>query len=407
ANQKAFLTGTIKDNYIDVSASYSYYNRIREIYSKDLSTEEYTLSTNSGDLDTTKFYAGQFRGVWSKYRRDSILFNYQVGFDINLETGTGAKIQDREQSINDYAIFISAKHHPYKKLLLQGGVRFAYNTEYNPPITPSINIKYDIFDNLMVRSSYSRGFRAPALKQLYLDFNHFVDIRGNANLKAEQSNNFQLNIKYSVKNDNSVFSIEPDLFFNDIDNKIDLLQQTEITIVNSIPDTNVFYIYKNFDNYKTRGYRIKFSYKRGNKLSINLGIANIGSKSVIDKTIIDNTNYVYSPEIGVAAKYFFTDIETNLQLNYKYTGEHERYWVDFDNNLLKNREEDYHMLDISVNRNFLADRFSVVAGVKNAFNVNDINIIGDNGGAYRGYGSSRSVAYGRTYFFRLTYHFNR
>ena len=72
--------------------------------------------------------------------------------------------------------------------------RVAYNTKYESPITPSLNLKYEVKKTIF-RASYARGFRAPSLKELYLQFydsNH--QIEGNEELVAERSHNFNLNI---------------------------------------------------------------------------------------------------------------------------------------------------------------------------------------------------------------------
>src|SRR5690606_17152442 len=82
-------------------------------------------------------------------------------------------------------------------LIIKPGIRYGYNTKYTAPVTPSIHIKATPVKGFDIRASYARGFRAPSLKELFLNFvdvNH--NIVPNPMLAAEQSNNINLNFNY-------------------------------------------------------------------------------------------------------------------------------------------------------------------------------------------------------------------
>jgi len=55
--------------------------------------------------------------------------------------------------------------------------------------------------NLNLRASYSQGFRAPTLKEMYMDFNmaNIFNIYGNRDLKSEHSHSFTLSGEYAYK----------------------------------------------------------------------------------------------------------------------------------------------------------------------------------------------------------------
>lgn len=405
-SHKAFLTGnTGKDSYIDVSVAYSYYKREKDLYIKNLYTGNKQLSANSEDADTTMFHAWQSRGTWSRYRNQDAAFKYQVGYDISLESATGSKIESESPSVNNYALFASAKYTPAEPLLIQAGARIAYNTQYDAPLTPSLNLKYDVNENLMLRSSYGKGFRAPSIKELYLNFkdlNH--DIRGNGDLGAEKSDNVQVNMVFKYEKDYYGFRVEPDFFYNAIKNRIGLIERTELQTTGSQLDTALYYSYENFDIYKSLGYRVKFHYEHKKKVFFTAGYSNVGVLNQFSEEDAKQ-EYLFTPEYVLQMRYDFTEYGTQFNVRYKYTGQLERQRINFDNEFVTYREAAYQMMDFSINQDFFGDRISVVAGVKNIFDVKNIRTTGVTGGVHSSGGDSRSVAWGRTYFVDLTYNF--
>ena len=116
----------------------------------------------------------------------------QFGLDYNYETVSGDKIQNGFAKINEYSIFSQLKIKLNQKLHTQLGIRLPYHSIYDAPITPSINVKYDFKKDINFRVSYARGFRAPTIKELFMeliDINH--NIIGNSNLNSERSHTLQ------------------------------------------------------------------------------------------------------------------------------------------------------------------------------------------------------------------------
>ena len=68
------------------------------------------------------------------------------------------------------------------------GARADYFSETGWKVTPKIAAMYRT-GHLNIRGSYSGGFRAPTLKEMYMDFNmaSIFNIYGNSNLGAENS----------------------------------------------------------------------------------------------------------------------------------------------------------------------------------------------------------------------------
>src|SRR5690606_28230156 len=105
----------------------------------------------------------------------------------NVETAGGERIDQDFRKQNDYAMFASAEMIAAKGLVVRPALRYSYNTRYNVPLIPSLNLKYSI-GKYDVRASAARGFRAPTLKELFfyfVDINH--NIIGNRDLMPEDS----------------------------------------------------------------------------------------------------------------------------------------------------------------------------------------------------------------------------
>jgi len=395
-------TGMVGSNYIDVLGSYSWYQRQREVYIKNLATLTEELSQSAADFDTTSFDSWVVRGTISRFLRDTTVFNYQAGFDINLESGSGKKIEGGKANIGDYAIFASVKYRPTQAFIIQPGLRMAYNTSYDAPLTPSINVMYDFNEHWLVRASYGKGFRAPSLKELYLDFvdlNH--KIYGSDSLKAEYSNSYHLSFGYKTETKKVAFKIEPDFFYNHMKDKIDLVPKT---VVDSNNDTTEVWTYSNVDVFKTLGGRLNVTYNHKGVFNLGIGFAYIGTNNQFSEAVETSEAYNYYPEIAVNAMYEMKQTGLNFGLNYKYTGQVTLNRLNADNSLEQYVEESYNMLDITVNRSFFKDKLNLALGAKNLFDVSDIKTSGgDGGGVHSSGGSSMPVAWGRTFFASLKF----
>ena len=156
-----------RSHYFTVIGAYSYYSRVKEKYFKNLTTMNEVLTTNPEDQDTTGITSWLAKGTYSKNNPEKKL-NYQAGFDVNIEGGEGKRILNYSQQIGDYALFGSLKWNLGRHISIQPGIRLIYNTKYTAPVVYALSGKWSLNDNIAVRLSYSKGFRAPSIKELYL-----------------------------------------------------------------------------------------------------------------------------------------------------------------------------------------------------------------------------------------------
>jgi outer membrane receptor for ferrienterochelin and colicins len=335
------------------------------------------------------------RGTYAK-NNPRHKFNYQVGFDISDETGTGKRIAGNRQEIGDYAVFLSAKYDPARSLSIQPGVRFIYNTKYKAPVVYALSAKWTILDPLSLRFSYARGFRAPAIKELYMifvDVNH--NVLGNPDLKAEKSNNFSVNLNYSDEKKKTAWSVELNGFYNFVENVI-LLAQT---------GNSLEYSYENVSRYKSAGFQIGCTWQLYPSLKLQAGFGETGITGSPDGAIAYDP-FKWSPEVTLSSSYRFIRQDITLSLYYKYTGSSPQ--LGFDDKILSwGWIDPYNMMDFTAGKGFWNGRIRLSAGVKNIFNVITVPATGGVGAAHSGGDGSMSVGYGRTVFAKLSFQFNK
>jgi outer membrane receptor for ferrienterochelin and colicins len=383
---------------------YNYYERRKNTYYKDLTNLEEQVSSDASMQDTSRFTLLMMRGSFisskpfSEYK-DSIekrnYLNYEAGYDLNYEGAFGKRIDGRQQYIADLAAYASAEIQPLRNFIIRPGLRYAYNSLYPAPLTPSLHLKYNT-DNWIFRSSYARGFRAPTLKELYFDFvdiNH--NITGNKDLKAETSNNITASIKWKKEKEKKNFWIENGCFYNNINNLITLG-------INS----GTQYTYLNIGKYITYGTSLNSSFT-WKALTVSGGASYTARYNQISEEYKDLAAFNYSPEARASAQYGFEKIKTTVNVFYKYTGKLPGVGLDANNVPYQTYISAYHTLDANVSTRFFKKKFTVTIGSKNILNVTNVLASNSSGGAHSSGGFSTPIAMGRTYFLKLDYVFSK
>jgi outer membrane receptor for ferrienterochelin and colicins len=400
-NNTLFLHTTIlKNKNLNFLAAYNQYKRIKNTYSTNLNTLEQTAGSAS-DQDTSKYSLFNTRATLSTNNINAKI-NYEAGYDINIEKGYGVRILNKEQQIGDYAAYASLEYKLTDSITLRPGLRYAYNTAFDAPLIPSINIKYQINKRLVVRASYARGFRAPNVKELYFEFkdsNH--DIVGNPDLKPEKSNNYNVATTYSITLNHVNYKIELSGFYNSISNMISLAQ----------PDTTrTRYTYVNIDQFKTKGLQLNLTAQYKN-LTVAVGGSYIGRYNQLYKSEAATVSaFSYAPELRCNLNYALQKIGVNAALFLKHTGKVPGYGLDSNNKITLTSIEPYTIADFSLSKLFCHKTIAVSIGCKNIFNTINISqsISSSNSvaTAHNTGNSSLSIGTGRSYFIGIGYKFS-
>ncbi len=394
-NNSGELTKIFNDqSAFNLLTAYSIYKRQKQKYLVDLTDLSKTLTTSPADHDTSSFNAFVARGTYS-YTPEMTNFSFQAGFDINLEDAHGKRIENGKESIGDYAAFISAIWKPRENISIQPGVRAAYNTRYNAPLTPSINFMYKP-GNTTFRASYARGFRSPSLKELYLyffDSNHQVE--GNPELEAERSHSFNAsaNHKFTSGKSTLVFNLKP--FYNTIDNKISLVQVD--------PDNLLHYRNENTGKFSSLGFEVSGSLYQSSLFNLKAGYSLIGRN---DESY-EQEDYIFSNNVNSSIEFDFLKNTAKFSVFYKYSGKYPTYYYNSDEEVTIGYVNPFHNMDINLMKKFWQSRLVLTTGLKNLFDNKEIGAAGIGGGSGHGggQGASTLVGYGRTFYVSLKLNF--
>lgn len=369
-------------------AAYNYYNRVKKTVYKDLTTLDEQLS-GSSDQDTSSFTLFMSRASFVHATPESKL-NYELGYDVSYESALGKRIDKQLQYMGDYALFATTEYKPVNALVIKPGLRYAYNTVYNTPLVPSLNIKWVVSENHVLRASYARGFRAPSIKELYfmfVDINH--NIIGNKDLRAEKSDNFSLSYNYNRDMKRCRLRFDVSSFYNNIFNLISLAQ------VNATE-----YSYINVGRYQTTGIQLgtSLNFKR---LFLQGGFNYTGRFNQLSDDRSEVPTFVYTPEVLGNASYKLLKYKTTFSVFFKYTGRLPGYMLS-GSDVIQTSVADYQIMDATVSKLFWKDRIGVTAGCKNLFDVTNINSTTVAGGAHSTSSTSMPLSTGRNYFLKLS-----
>ena len=388
-----------KSSELSGLVSYTDYKRNTETYKKYLISGKQVLGTGAGEQDVTPFNYLIVRPAYVRTFSEKI--SLQTGMDINREKASGNRI-DGSPAITDYALFVSTEYKPTTAINIRPGLRFVKNSKYDaPPVIPSLNTKFSLNPNMDLRLSYGRGFRAPALRELYFDFvvaNH--SILGNPNLKAETSNSFTGSLIWTKHKGSTVFSGVINGFYNIYKNRI---EYGYLPVMGNV--TTLI----NVGKYKTAGTAIELKMVR-KQLSASIGFSYIGRYNLLaDDSIVGDKvkSFSFTPDVNSNIVYTLEKSRTAFIFFYKYNGPTPSYQLSSDGKsttLVKIL--DYHWVDCTVTQPL--NNVSISAGIKNLFDVKNTRSTGAvNTGVHSDGSTSISVGYGRSYFLSLSYNFSK
>lgn len=380
------------------AASYQDYRRKTHTTILDATTGTRTLSTGDGEQDEAGFDSKFFRGT-AQYRV-SPRVSFQPGVELSLNSGNGERIKGNPQ-INDYAFFISSEIEAFKGFNVRPGLRFSENSVYNAPtVIPSLNTRLRMGKEFDLRMAYARGFRAPALRELYFNFfDASHSITGNENLEAEFSNSFNASLSWQrpVSADLNISSALG-AFYNRFNNQI---------TTGYLPGDNTVVTYINIEKFRTEGLTLenKVNWKQ---LQATLGFSYIGRFNRLSEDE-DLPSVMWTPELNSSFIFTIPKASANLSLFYKYTGKRPSYMVSTVNgsqSISRTSIAGFNMADITASK-IISRNLTLSAGVRNVFDITRIqNTSTDVGGAHST-GGPVPVAYGRSYFLGLAMQWQR
>ena len=366
------------DNFLDLTVSYLDYDRYDTSYQFNSVDNTSNLIVNNpnenGNYFTTFFAKGQ-------YAKSNSLdnLNYVLGFEQQSDYAEGNRILDGKKEVKNTSFFASVNYKLSEQLEIQPAVRYTYNSSFKSLWSPAFNAKYRFDNEHVIRFAYGNGYRAPSIKELYLDWMPTLGpftytFKGNENLQVESSHNLNLNYTFRRNLDNGrFFQLESTFFFNTIKNLIGLSQLV-----------NFERHYINLNKTKTISSNVSIQHKVSENLQYNIGVSYLGR--YLEYTDVFNSGgYLFNPGITINSTYHFNPLKVNLNVFYKFTGKRDGNYIEKISNVdvLKNSTRaSFNNLDVSLSRSFSKKAFLVSVGAKNLFNVTDVETFNQIGAAH-------------------------
>lgn len=191
---------------LELSYSYDQYDKQRYVNDQRTHDHDYSNRQHIAHALYTQFFGKNALTVGADYMNDFLL-TYQF---VNGETHSQSSVD----------AFVQFDYSPLSWLNIVASVREDYFSESkNNSVTARLATMFK-FNHFSVRANYAGGFRAPTLKEMYMNFDMagIQMIYGNPKLKPEKSHNFNLALEHNGQIRNSIlagsYSINAMGYFN-------------------------------------------------------------------------------------------------------------------------------------------------------------------------------------------------
>lgn len=212
---------------------------------------------------------GQIDGMISYVWGERQLIQFGGEWRTNRYRGINRLRDDSGNRADTRNLWAQDKISVTNRLTATVGFRFDNHSVFGSAWSPKIALNYRVSDNLNLRASWGRGFRAPDLGQLYFRFlnpTNFYQVIGNPNLRPEHSGSWQVGGEYRAFDRKLRFGAN--FFLNDVRNLIDSVslgfiatpaQLNAVIAANGIDPAfrpvlgRLLFFYKNLSNIYTQG----------------------------------------------------------------------------------------------------------------------------------------------------------
>ncbi len=227
-----------------------YYKRIIKDYLFSLSLATNHFKTDYRDRDDTPFE--EFRDK-TNYRDHSYMVRGQLqrffkegdnltfGMEIALDQSSSNVLRNIYEQPEQYttAGFSQYRRQITKKIAFDMGIRFdsrevtggeGYSVKTFKALSPKVSLFYEIDPKITTYASYNRGFRAPSISELFLEYesSYGLLLQGNPILKPESLTSIETGMKYQKKN----ISLFGNIFYNHYKDMIDFIYTIPVRSVN-------------------------------------------------------------------------------------------------------------------------------------------------------------------------------
>lgn len=379
--------------YVNSTTAYNIYDRNSQEEWIDLTTDTLVAIIPNGG-DTSRFTNFLHRTTLNHLGGHWL--NAQLGLEALHETGSGQRILDSTAvnpniaEFTNLATWLSLQWDLRSNLTIQGNLRYGYNSKYDHPLVPSINLNWQPTTKCNVKLNYANGFRAPSLKELYFNFidtNHFIV--GNPNLRAERSHNAAAIFTYKNSHRDLPWGATAKLFYNHIRDRIITTEFASFQ-----------FNYQNIESFETHGINLRGHIEINENLHLQSGYALTRlSNNLSDAN--HEQRFSTLDEWQNELHYHFPILAANLSLTHRYIGNQIRFTEDIEGKLEESFAGNFHLINATLSRRFWQERLLLVIGGKNLLNVQSLPTSGGGSGAHSSSSEEQLFNWGRTFFVRL------
>lgn len=322
------------------------------------------------------------------------------GFSLVQETNNN--IVPVSKKLENYDFFIFSEIKATEKFSIRPGIRVSAQSKFKNQQASSLGIRYLFNNGIELRGSYGTSFRTPTFQELYskqIFDGHFF--AGNENLIPETSTSYEMSLKKT-----SILPSEVQISNTFSGSFLNVNHRIDMALVRFNPDTgNPEYQYINISKYRMWNASTTNQFKKEN-WSFNLGASVIGvSQKLENQVFTSNEKYLYAFNLNSSVTYTVPKWTITFSAYYKFNGKTQQF-IEGTSEYIISTIDSSNWLDASIRKTFFKNKFETTIGGRNLMNVTNINQTKASEGAGHAGASQIMLAYGRSYFLKLTYNLN-
>lgn len=343
-------------------------------------------------------------------------YDIQVGYELVNENGFASRLagtfnngnSDVRKRLENYDIYASAEMAYTERFSIRPGFRYSFQSRFEDQYAISMGARYLFDKDIELRGTVGRSYRTPAFQELYtyfVDVNH--DLQGNEDLVPEQSMSYEANIKKATYFESGLaINNNLSVSYINVDDRIDNV------LVSANPTRR--YRYVNINTYRMWNFSTSNSFNYNN-FDGRLGASLLGVSQKIDAAAegaVSDDKFLFSFQLNGNLAYKVPAWNTLFSVYYKYTGPVQQFVAgdDAEGNtaFVLSEFEGYSLLDASVRKSFFSNSLDVTLGARNLLDVGTQRVTTSSGptGTHSAADANNLLAYGRSYFIKLTYNLN-
>ncbi|WP_321417660.1 TonB-dependent receptor [uncultured Desulfobacter sp.] len=263
------------------------------------------------------------------------------------EDSTGA-----DNDLDNTSVFIQDEFELFSSLYFTAGLRYDDHSEFGGQFSPKASLVYGIFDDLRLKASIGKGFRAPSISELfvtsYRNKAKYV-YSPNPDLDPEESFSYEI----GIEGEKGPFSGGVTAFINDIDNMIDAQL---IGTTGSGNNKTTYYQYQNIDEARTQGIEARADIELTRHLSTGASVTWLDTENKETGEELAGTSDI---KAVFRLTYYHPDYKFRAATRIKYIG--DQHELDGED------KNEYVTVNLYFAKDF-SNRIRVFAGIDNLLN---------------------------------------